>query len=87
MDDFYDNCLSDSIIGSLESNEREFSRHCFVLKVGRREIHQPNISAVSIVVGYNQICQNIFIQKESDCITNIYIRNMHSKMSVILKLF
>lgn len=87
LDDFYDNCFSDSIISSLESNERELSRYCFVLRVARRVIHQSNISAVSIVVGYNQVCQNIYIPKESGYITSINIRNMHSKMSLILKLF
>jgi len=87
IDDFYDNCFSGSIISSLEATERQLSRHCFVLKVARRAIHQSNISAVLIVVDYNQIWQNIFIPEESGCITNFHIRNIHSKMSLILKLF
>lgn len=40
MDGFYNNCFSDSIISSLESNEEELGRHCFVLKVARRAINQ-----------------------------------------------
>lgn len=83
----YDNCSSDSIISSLETKKKELSKYYFVVKASRRAIQQWNISASLIVVGYNQVCKNIFIPKQAVFITRTFIRNIYSKESLILKLF